>query len=245
MPILQAFNDIESKSLPFKPDNFLLDGLGIGQQLHGDIRIGTKDSGYILIDGQNVRITIVDSSGNEVLTEDLTGITIRDGKLTIEDDSGTTIVDGTGLVSENNFLINSDSFTGDQSFTSTNYADLADIDLTTVIQRPTRVLFLLSAEVSHEQTTGGSDMNGRAIYDVKIDSTHQEPPISIDTSLVDATGVKENVFRKTYFTAVVMTLSAGSYPATVHAYVSYKFSSNTNATGHIYKVFLTRLVLGS
>lgn len=67
MPIIEAFNTVERRSMPVKENKYLIDGLGIGQQLHGNIRVGNKGAGSVLIDGQNNRIIINDGTYDRIL----------------------------------------------------------------------------------------------------------------------------------------------------------------------------------
>lgn len=71
MAIIEAFNTVKRRGLPQKDNKYLLDGLGIGQQLHGNIRVGNAGTGDVLIDGQNNRIIINDGTTNRIVIGDI------------------------------------------------------------------------------------------------------------------------------------------------------------------------------
>ena len=52
MAVINGFHTVEKRSLPKKDNNYLLDSLGIGQQLHGSLRVGTREGGYAIL-GRN------------------------------------------------------------------------------------------------------------------------------------------------------------------------------------------------
>lgn len=162
---------------------------------------------------------------------------------------GKSIIDQTSLLSENSFAIYNDSFTGDQSFTSTSYANVSGLQIDIKIFRPTKIIFFLSVEAAQEQSNSSIDMAGRIEYRVNIDGNYQNPPIFIDTGVSAATSNTENTFRKTYFTSIAQTLNAndfgsGIYPVTIPTNVAYRAVTNTNMIAHFYSVFLTALVSG-
>lgn len=67
----QYFNTIPRKSDPLRADRYTMDTTGIGQQLHGNIYVGNKGTGTVLIDGQNGRILISDGTTNRILIGDV------------------------------------------------------------------------------------------------------------------------------------------------------------------------------
>ena len=65
------FNTVPRKSVPQRADRYAMDTLGLGQQLHGNIYVGNKGTGTVLIDGQNGRILITDGVTNRILIGDV------------------------------------------------------------------------------------------------------------------------------------------------------------------------------
>lgn len=64
---LVVFNEVKRKAPPQRSDKYALTGLGIGQQLRGDIRVGSKEGGEVIIDGTNGRIIVTDGVTNRIV----------------------------------------------------------------------------------------------------------------------------------------------------------------------------------
>lgn len=177
-----------------------------------------------------------------------------DGEIVIGDENGASILDAFGLSSINNFVSAEDSFSGDISFSSTSYANIAGLQLDLTIKRRTKTLFLLTIEVANNQTTGGLDMTG--IVEIRInisDGAYISPPILIGTVLDVSENIHENVIRKTYSLAALEILDKDdysetellNYPVPLTVNVAYKHQSGTNLTSHIYYANLIAVALGS
>lgn len=238
-------------------------GLKIGdfkEGLSGDVKV--TPNGIVGRNSAGLTTFALDNDGNLILVGELrsgsviTGQIIMgsDGEIVIGDEDGATIIDAIGLSSQNNFSSVEDIFSGDYSFSSTTMTALPDIDVSIVLKRPTKVLFLVTVELANEQTVGGLDMSGQVQLYVKINTGTTEvlnPPILVDTSLVNATGIKENVIRKTYNTAVFDLLSKGNFGITDDYPVSYDLQvvidhvSPVNLTTHVYYCSLIAIALGS
>lgn len=230
----------------------------------GDIRI--TPSGIVARDSAgNITFALDGETGNAVFKGEIqsgslvTGEIVMgpDGRLVIGDESGATILDAIGLVSQNNFTSAVDTFAGDISFTSTTYADITGLQLDLVVKRPTVYLFLITIQVANEQTNAANDMSGRVMINLKLhssDVTYAEPTLVIDTSFDVSDQSRENVIRKTYTLAVIKMLDKEdsidyqlqNYPVTMPIRVSYKLNTSpTNLTSHIYDCHLIGIALGS
>jgi len=103
----------------------------------GQLTIGGKDnSGGV--------ISVQDDDANEKILIDSSGITITDGKITIRDVNGTTIIDGIGLVSSGSFTFDSVVGTGTQTTTAVDWVDITGLTLTFTLTRSAQVLFFIT-----------------------------------------------------------------------------------------------------
>ena len=185
---------------------------------------------------------VKNSSGSTIAQINNSGITVTGGNIEVYNSGGTLTFDSSGLVGNANIRGDIRIFSGDQAFTTTTYTDITGSSMSFVLTRTTDVMFFLGVQSAQEQTSGGSDMSGRVEYTFNVDENpYTQTLILIDTGLVNATGVKDNVFRKSYFVSVTQGLTAGTH--TVKA--QYRTQSNTNLTAHLYLASLQYLILGT
>lgn len=93
----------------------------------------------------------------------LGNVTIKDGKITIIDNNGTTILDAEGLISSTNFQFQSK---GGGSFHTTNGSDtdITNMSLTTPnFSRPVNIIILFQGGVFGSQADGGAGSFGGEI----------------------------------------------------------------------------------
>lgn len=225
-------------------------GLQIGnfeEGISGDIRLTPNG-----LTGRNIAGTTtfaLDTDGNLILVGELRSGTLitgdviidGDGALRIQNEQGSTILDALGIVSANNFQTGNANGSPNSTFTTGTYTTVSGSTLSLNLLRSARVLLLLTVQSAHAQTSAGSDMSGRVFYTVHVDDVAQTPEILIDTSYVNASGIKENVFRKVYSTSLLKTLSKGSHDITI----KYKIDSASNITATLHTWDLTFVVLGN
>ncbi len=90
-------------------------------------------------------LSLRDASGIEKITADNTGITITDGKLTIINSAGSTIIDPAGIVSTANFPSDYVTSAAANTTTSTTAVDLSGSSLAAfTLARSTKVLVLVT-----------------------------------------------------------------------------------------------------
>lgn len=120
-------------------------------------------------DNTNGILSVRDSSNDEKVLIDNTGIQINDGRLNIYDASGNLSFDASGVVSATNFSGGVTNRGGGQSFTSTSYVDVTDSTKTLVFTRSKFVLFFVQAVIRLVESAGNTgtgvmfvDINGVA-----------------------------------------------------------------------------------
>jgi len=99
-------------------------------------------SGEITVGGANNKdgvLRVKNSSGVEKVTLDKDGITVKDGKITVKDDSATNVIDVKGLVSTTAFSAGSVVGSGAQSTTSTSYVDVTGLTINFTLARTQNV----------------------------------------------------------------------------------------------------------
>ena len=199
----------------------------------GTIRAGSIISESELIGGSiniNDKFT-VDAEGNVAITE---------GNITIKDNTETTMIDSTGLVSTVNFTSDSATANPSTNFTTSTYVTVASSPLSFTLPRTAKILVLLTVQSSAAQTTGGSDAIGRIFFTPHLDGVAQLPEILIDSGLVNVTGERENIIRKTYSTTLLISAASGSHTLDFR----YKIDSGSNITASLNNWSLTYIILG-
>lgn len=136
--ITQAFEFTQSGAIQI--GNFL-DGTT------GDIRISPDGITARNVDGETT-FALDGVTGNAVFKGEIQSGSILTGAITITDEQGTTIIDGGGLVSTNNFATDTYFDTGQISTSSTSYVDVAGSSIAFTTTRDTRYLFLLTVGIT-------------------------------------------------------------------------------------------------
>jgi hypothetical protein len=191
---------------------FAIDGITGDATFKGTVQAGSLISGSLIIGGNNNNegtISVLDASNVEKVLIDKDGITITDGKLTIQNSSGTTIIDSTGLVSTANFLINSTTQTTSQDITTQDtWTDLNGDELTLVVDRDTQLLIMFQAEFAVNATDFASDYYAQGQFAISIDGTRASYVTTTDQQKVGTMTPGENDAIHMH---VVSTLAAGSH----------------------------------
>lgn len=116
---------------------------------YGGISLGKMAGDTLSLGGsgdKGGKLSVLDSTGTERVLLDSDGITVTDGKITIKDDDGSTVIDSYGIVSGTTFVFDSVVGSGTQTTTGdTNYHKMTGITLTFTLARATQVLILLNA----------------------------------------------------------------------------------------------------
>ena len=90
--------------------------------------------------------SLKDEGGTEKITMDKTGMTVNDGKITIKDSAGSSIIDSTGLNSLTTFGNSSSVYMPDlPDITTTSYTDIGSATTNIVTSRSANVLLLVGA----------------------------------------------------------------------------------------------------
>lgn len=177
-----------------------------GAIISGDITVGGTGNG----DGQ---IHVLDDSNVEKVTIDKDGITINGGKLTLKDSSSTTIIDSSGLVSTNNFDVNSVVVTTPtQTVTSTTAVDIDSLSFSVAPTRSVQALLILTIEgkVNSQDSTSAFDASGQCF--ININGTNADTRIRQE-GYRNTGGSQDSNDGVNIFTAtaqVLTTLSSGS-----------------------------------
>lgn len=139
-------------------------------------------------DNTNGTFSLRDASDVERISMDKDGMTVYNGKITIKDATNTAILDGTGLVSGNNFEIGIVTASGSFNTTSASSVDITDATLTTTnFSRSKRVLILAHVQTKIEAAAGG-DYGGDTYCYINVDGNNYQSIIHGG----DSTGGDEN-----------------------------------------------------
>ena len=182
-----------------------------------------KVTAYYASNSQGV-LNLIDGNGGTAIRLDSSGVTIKNN-------GGTTIIDGNGLNSMNNFPSGNTNGAPTTAFNGTAPVTAANSAMTVSFTRPTNVLITLSLQSASGQT-GAGNMSGRTFYTVYYNGTPQQPEILYDSYLDTTTKTtQENVIRKSYSTTMLKTFSAGTGTIDFR-YALADISSNCTSTLH-------------
>lgn len=169
-------------------------------------------------------VSVLGSAGSESVRLDNTGVTINDGKMTFKNSGGTTVMDGTGLVSSANFA--SDVYFNGSTIatSSTSFVDISGGSLTFVLTRSTKVLISFSGEIAFG---GGSEaVDYGASLRLAINGATQEP--TVRGSFIFS-GPLSFVMHQTLAHTGIYTLAAGTHTAKLQW--ASTSGDNVNMTG--------------
>jgi len=137
-----------------------IDNAKMGTAVIGTAQIGTLSFNEITggtatlggtSNGDGV-LSVKNQAGSEVVKLDNTGMTVTNGSITIQNSSGSNIIDSKGIVSTNNFIFGGTSNLTLRSTTSSFYGTIANTSLNIVLDRTANVL--LTAIVQARVTAG-------------------------------------------------------------------------------------------
>lgn len=229
-------------------------GLQIGnfqEGLSGDVRLTPNG-----ITGRNVAgLTTfgLDTDGNLILIGEMRSGSVISGNVIIEEggqlqigtDEGDTIIDEQGIVSANNFNLNSKSGGLNYSFTNTSFSAVTGASTVTLnVSRPTKALITLSLVGSSEQINAGLDCNGRTEYrilDVLTGGSGGEDArvyFYYDSFIEVATDSRENIISKTYSASEGVNLLAGSHTFTLQSRITLDTNFRSSITLYSYTITL-------
>ena len=209
-----------------------------GTLTFGQLKGGTATLGGTT-DGNGV-LSVNNDAGTEVVRLDKDGVTINTGKMTIKDDSETTIIDAKGLVSAANFasdsVVNS---TGRSYSNSAAYEDIANTSITTSsLARSTEVLILYTVNVVEFPLNGTTAFAGKVT--LRIDSTDQTNN-NFELQLTSLSSIANVSAWGGPLTAVgIVTLAAGTHTLKLRAQ-----TINTNSQLNVESTSLVYIVLGA
>lgn len=168
---------------------FAIDGTTGDAIFAGTLQAGTVITGQvvvgdnsIILDGVTKQI-IVNDGTEDIVVIDTDGILINSGKLVLKDDTDTTIIDPTGLVSSANFAFGSVTHSGSQTTNSSSFQDVSSMSLSFTLARAARVLFLATISGGADDGYNNSDVC-EAIINLdgsQIGGTIYLPGVTYDT----------------------------------------------------------------
>ncbi len=191
---------------------------------------------------------INNSLGSAMIVANNTGITVNDGSIRINNTSGSSTVDGTGVVSVNNFgnAVISQAAGFNQNITGTTDVPFTSGTLNVIVSRNTNVLFL--ADYNTYWSTGTAyGMSHNAIVKIKVDNVQQGGGIDqmrfaspVGGGTVTATF---NIDLTNHSVHTVQTLTAGTHPFVLTGAIGSLSGSLGTLT--IYQYRMTYIQLGT
>jgi hypothetical protein len=224
----------------------ILNGAPIADAKIASIKWNKAQGGTATLGGEdnvNGVLTVKDAAGVEKVVIDKDGVVINDGVLSIKNDSGVTILDSLGLVGNVNFPSGNASGNTEIPFTTGSLTTVTGSTINFNTPRDNcKVLVTLSVQSASAQVNTSLNMSGRVVYFAKLDSTLLVPEILYDAFLTVSSNVRENVTRKSYSTAIMVTVpTAGAHTLLAQ----YQQATNTNMQSSLYKWDLSYVLLGS
>lgn len=208
----------------------------IGNYLNGttgDIRISPDGITARNVDGETT-FALDGTTGDASFKGEVQAGSILTGGVTITDESGTTIIDGGGLVSTASFSSDSHYDTTNRTTSSVSYVDIPGATLSLTLDRQNTFLILLTVVLSMADASPSANNVWVAI---DIDGVTQNMPIFFRDS--SSQGVASlTVLAQT--THIVRNLNAGNHTIKVKWRVD-----NAGVTGYLEELQLTYLKLGN
>jgi len=195
----------------------------------GKITVGANDE--IVIDAENEEINVADGSIIIKGTEENVGITVKSGKMTIKDDSETTVIDSKGIVSTASFTFNTVYEAGPTLVTSTVLADVPNMSLSFTLSRSANVLILSKCSVSIE----GENQDNVITTTIKVDSKDLD-----EYAIFGGGNPADNIQNGMIGNHVVATLASGSHTIKTR----YKIDASITGDCYLRDTRLTYLILG-
>ena len=203
-----------------------INDFSFNQGTGGTLTLGGTNNG-------NGVLNVNNAAGSNVVTLNNTGLTVTNGSVTIQNTSGSTIIDSQGLVSTTNFL--SDSFFGTnvQSFSSTSFTDYPNGSLSVVLARQAKVLITYSGDVSFSGISINTEYG--ASVALNLNGTIQNYPsrISLEWSETQANQVYTSTGKSQIYTL----------PAGTHA-IKLQVANLEGVNSNVGNVSLLYMVLG-
>lgn len=225
-------------------NTFVLDGTTGNATFKGTVQAGSVISGELTVGGSlngNGRIHVLDSGGVERVTIDNNGITINNGKVVINDQNGTLVIDSQGIRSTTQFEVNS-VVNVVNNFTLTSldvWTDITGFSMTTSnFTRPLQVFIILTSGL---QVDGGPDFSARGRVGINIDGTIASDWISWYAGKSGGVGNMNLLHVQTTHT-VSNPIGVGTHTIKGQAHLSN--FSGTAPTLTIYDRSLTYIVFG-
>lgn len=115
----------------------------LGGEDDGDGVLQIKNAaGSVIVQGDSEGISVKNTAGSTIVQLDSDGITVNDGKITVANSSGSTVLDAGGLVSTNNFVTTTNIVQSTQTTTSTSYIPLTNGTLPSIVLARSAVLLV-------------------------------------------------------------------------------------------------------
>lgn len=223
----------------------------------GSISFGQASGGTLTLGGDNNAggiMSVLDSTGSEKVLINSDGITITDGKITIQDALGSTVLDSVGLVSENSFTFDSVEGSSSGSPISDNvgtFVDVTGLTLDFNLARTAHVLFLFQAggflAKDIDDPTSVSGQIGLILDDVEVGTTLQvEGFRHVAEWGADAQRGSDDMVWNQGFPQIVSAHYADSIASGDHT-VKLQFRTSTDGyTFYVWKQYsrLSYLILG-
>lgn len=214
---------------------------------HGDIRIAP--SGILARNRQGDTTFALDSeTGDAFFAGQLRSGTLITGDITLQDgasiqigsDEGDTIIDEQGIVSANNFRIESISNNPGATFTNTSFQNISGVSTLEInVARSTKALITISVVGSSEQINPLNPADGRTNYRVFSDIQNELIAFFYDASITD--DYRENIISKPYGVTGGITLNPGVHTISVQSNIA----SANNFRSIANQVKMTIVLLGN
>lgn len=181
-----------------------------------DVGGGKVTTGTIIVKNgfEGVVLSVVDEDGVEIAIIDQNGIIVHDGAIVINNTVGNPVLDGLGVVSANNFIVdNAVSLSNPRSSSSTNFVAVPSTGLSFTLPRSTVMIFQMSGNFA--STIADGETCGISVA-LDIDGTLYPDNIQgfgvVFASDDDAGSDVTNIYP-TWAGAYFVTLPAGSHTA--------------------------------
>jgi hypothetical protein len=175
---------------------------------------------------------VLNSSGGTVVTVNNSGVSVTNGNISIQDSSGTTILDATGLVSTANFAADSVTAGTSTNTTSTSYVDIGSSSISFTLSRQSRVLVIYSVKLGNSAAGSNGD---NTIVCLNVDGSDDQGPTITGTGTPWSGGL----ILTTSAVSTIQTLAAGSHTLKLRVK-----STDSGATAYTQQATITYLVLG-
>jgi hypothetical protein len=187
-------------------------GVVTGAKL-GNFSFNAGTGGTISLGGTlngNGYLEVKDSSGSVIVNVNNNGITVTGGSVSIKNSAGTTILDGTGLVSGASFASDGTVDSSGRTTQSSSPVDLSNTSLTFTLSRQAKVFLNFLAVAGFNPIDTNDVMAGNVF--MNIDGADDSfPPGMYAGAVFTASSFVNSSIKETLAYSQIKTLSAGSH----------------------------------